>query len=148
MIFSFHHFARNTVGVFSQSRSLVAELGVNIWIGNMVPFDVLYVFCVHQKSAKAAYVFLMVNCFYVRSDLLSLGFINDRLDEFEKFLFDFLVIELEDEEKMISEMVRKLRKHLMVALPDFGKHLGNDGKSIDSYSTGQQNRESGQTSDL
>ena len=64
---------------------------------------------------------------------------------FSRFLKN--VIELEDEKKMISEMVRKLREHLMVALPDFGKHLGYDGKSIDSYSTGRQNRETGQTSD-
>jgi len=42
--------------------------------------------------------------------------------------------------KMISEMVRKPREDLMVALPDFGKHLGYDGKAIDSYCTGQQNR--------
>jgi hypothetical protein len=35
----------------------------------------------------------------------------------------------------------------MAELPDFGKHLGYDGKSINSYSTGQENRETGQTSD-
>jgi len=64
---------------------------------------------------------------------------------FSRFLKN--VIALEDEQKMISEMVRKLREDLMAALPDFGKHLGYDGKSIDSYSTGQQNRETGQTSD-
>jgi len=46
------------------------------------------------------------------------------------------VIKLEDEQKMISAMVRKLREDLMVELPDFGKHLGYDGKAIDSYSTG------------
>ena len=47
---------------------------------------------------------------------------------------------------MISAIVRKLREDLMADLPDFGKHLGYDGKAIDSYSTGQQNRETGQTS--
>jgi hypothetical protein len=35
----------------------------------------------------------------------------------------------------------------MGELPDFGKHPGYDGKSLDSYSTGQQNRKTGQTSD-
>ena len=64
---------------------------------------------------------------------------------FSRFLKN--VIELEDEQKMISEMVRRLRENLMAELPDFGKHLGYDGKSINSYSTGQENRETGQTSD-
>ena len=41
---------------------------------------------------------------------------------FSRFLKN--VIQLEDEQKMISEMVRKLREDLMVELPDFGKHLG------------------------
>ncbi len=64
---------------------------------------------------------------------------------FSRFLKN--VIELEDEHTMISEMVRRLREDLMAELPDFGKHLGYDGKSINSYSTGQENRETGQTSD-
>ena len=64
---------------------------------------------------------------------------------FSRFLKN--VIELEDEHTMISEMVRRLRENLMAELPDFGKHLGYDGKAIDSYSTGQENRETGQTSD-
>ena len=64
---------------------------------------------------------------------------------FSRFLKN--VIQLEDEHTMISKMVHKLREDLMVELPDFGKHLGYDGKAIDSYSTGQQNRETGQTSD-
>jgi len=64
---------------------------------------------------------------------------------FSRFLKN--VIELEDEHTMISEMVRQLRENLMAELPDFGKHLGYDGKAIDSYSTGQENRETGQTSD-
>jgi hypothetical protein len=49
--------------------------------------------------------------------------------------------------RTISEMVRRLRENLMAELPDFGKHLGYDGKAIDSHSTGQENRETGQTSD-
>ena len=53
---------------------------------------------------------------------------------FSRFLKN--VIELEDEHTMISEMVRRLRENLMAELPDFGKHLGYDGKAIESYSTG------------
>jgi hypothetical protein len=64
---------------------------------------------------------------------------------FSRFLKN--VIELEDEQKMISEMVRRLRENLMAELPDFGKHLGYDGKAIDSHSTGRENRKTGQTSD-
>jgi hypothetical protein len=64
---------------------------------------------------------------------------------FSRFLKN--VIELEDEHAMISEMVRRLRESLMDELPDFGKHLGYDGKAIDSHSTGQESRETGHTSD-
>ena len=64
---------------------------------------------------------------------------------FSRFLKN--VIELEDEHAMISEMVRRLRENLMAELPDFGKHLGYDGKAIDSHSTGQESRKTGQTSD-
>ena len=32
-------------------------------------------------------------------------------------------------------------------LPDFGQHLGYDGKAIESHSSGQKNRDSGETSD-
>ena len=31
---------------------------------------------------------------------------------------------------MLGEMLVVLREHLLVALPDFGKHLGYDGKPI------------------
>jgi len=47
-------------------------------------------------------------------------------------LFEFLrnVIELEEGQGMVTEMIRQLRKALMKALTDFGRHLGYDGKSI------------------
>ena len=32
-------------------------------------------------------------------------------------------------------------------MPDFGEHLGYDGKAVDSYSTGQTSRKTGKTSD-
>jgi hypothetical protein len=40
-------------------------------------------------------------------------------------------------------MLIDLREQLMEVLPDFGQHLGYDGKAIDSHSTGQVNSKSG-----
>jgi len=65
---------------------------------------------------------------------------------FSRFLKN--VIELEEEYGMITDMTRQLREALMEALPDFGRHLGYDGKSINSYSTGHKNRDTGKTSDI
>ena len=64
---------------------------------------------------------------------------------FSRFLKS--LIELEDQEAMIARMITQLREQLMSRLPDFGKHLGYDGKAIESYSTGQKNKETGMTSD-
>ena len=41
-------------------------------------------------------------------------------------------------------MLIDLREQLMAVLPDFGQHLGYDGKAIDSHSTGQVDSKSGQ----
>lgn len=57
------------------------------------------------------------------------------------------VIELEQQRGLIGAMMVTLREQLMQALPDFGAHLGYDGKAIDSHSTGRVNRATGQTSD-
>jgi hypothetical protein len=57
------------------------------------------------------------------------------------------VIELEEALGMVGEMIVVLREQLMVELPDFGKHLGYDGKAVESHSTGRVNRNSGETSD-
>ncbi|MDK1025649.1 MAG: transposase [Gammaproteobacteria bacterium] len=57
------------------------------------------------------------------------------------------LIELEENQGLIQKMMKTLREQLMVELPDFGNHLGYDGKAIDSHSTGQENRETGETSD-
>jgi hypothetical protein len=65
---------------------------------------------------------------------------------FSRFLKN--VIELEENQGMITDMTRQLREALMEALPDFGRHLGYDGKSINSYSTGHKNRDTGETSDM
>ena len=57
------------------------------------------------------------------------------------------VIELEEQQGLIQAMGVRLREQLMELLPDFGRHLGFDGKAIPSHSTGQVNRKTQQTSD-
>jgi hypothetical protein len=57
------------------------------------------------------------------------------------------VIELEECLGLVSGMIVELRESLMEVLPDFGRHLGFDGKAIASHSTGQVDRTSGQRSD-
>lgn len=64
---------------------------------------------------------------------------------FSRFLKN--IIALEESKGMVSGMIQQLREKLMEALPDFGCHLGYDGKAIDSYSTGHENKETGETSD-
>ena len=64
---------------------------------------------------------------------------------FSRFLRN--VIGLEEGQGMVTDMIRQLRKALMKALTDFGRHLGYDGKSIKSHSTGHGNRGTGKTSD-
>jgi len=57
------------------------------------------------------------------------------------------LIALEQRKGMVAKMVAVLRSELMQVLPDFGQHLGFDGKALASHSTGQIAQESGQTSD-
>ncbi len=64
---------------------------------------------------------------------------------FSRFLKE--VIALEEEQQRISAMMESLREQLIDILPDFGKHLGYDGKAIDSHSTGSENKKTGSTSD-
>jgi hypothetical protein len=64
---------------------------------------------------------------------------------FSRFLAN--VIELEESLGLVTGMIATLRRQLMEALPDFGRHLGYDGKGIDSHSTGKVKRASGETSD-
>ena len=54
---------------------------------------------------------------------------------------------VESETGCVTGMIDELRGRLREALPDFGKHLGYDGKAIESHSTGRRNRETGRTSD-
>ena len=64
---------------------------------------------------------------------------------FSRFLAH--VIELEECLGLISGLVVTLRHELMAVLPEYGKHLGYDGKAIQSYSTGRVNQQTQQTSD-
>lgn len=64
---------------------------------------------------------------------------------FSRFLKE--LIKLEKERDLVSKMTQSLREHLMDVLPDFGQHLGFDGKAIDSHSTGCKNKETQQTTD-
>lgn len=64
---------------------------------------------------------------------------------FSRFLAN--VIELEETLGLVTGMMARLRRQLMEALPDFGRHLGYDGKAIESHSRGRINRASGETSD-
>jgi hypothetical protein len=64
---------------------------------------------------------------------------------FSRFLRN--IITLEETLGMVSELTVSLRQLLMDELPGFGTHLGYDGKAIASYSTGQINQETKQTSD-
>lgn len=64
---------------------------------------------------------------------------------FSRFLNN--VIETEEKSQLISGMIDQLREQLMEVLPDFGEHLGYDGKAIESHSTGHKNKASGKTSD-
>ena len=64
---------------------------------------------------------------------------------FTRFLAN--VIELEEQRGLVGQMLVTLRERLMAQLPDFGRHLGYDGKAIESHSTGRARGEHGTTSD-
>ena len=57
------------------------------------------------------------------------------------------LIELEEQQGLVQAMINTLREQLMLVLPDFGQHLGYDGKAIQSHSTGHVKRKTGITSD-
>ena len=56
-------------------------------------------------------------------------------------------VRVEEERGRVSGMVDVLRDRLMEVLPDFGRHLGYDGKAVESRSTGQTSRKTGRTLD-
>ena len=53
----------------------------------------------------------------------------------------------EEEHGLITEMFESMRGELFDLLPDFGKHLGYDGKAIQSNSTGRKNSNKEEASD-
>ncbi len=57
------------------------------------------------------------------------------------------LIALEEAHGLVGAMIKILRHALMDELPDFGQHLGYDGKAINSHSTGRVKQQTGQTSD-
>ena len=64
---------------------------------------------------------------------------------FSRFLT--CVVRLEKERGLVSAMVDSLRASLFEEVPDFGRHLGYDGKAIKSHSTGRVAEAKGKTSD-
>ena len=64
---------------------------------------------------------------------------------FSRFMAN--VVQLEKSTGMVSDLAPRLRRELMQALPDYGKHLGADGKAIRSHSTGRTLKGKGRTSD-
>ena len=64
---------------------------------------------------------------------------------FSRFLTS--VVQLEDKQGLVSAMVESLRAALFEEVPDFGRHLGYDGKAIESHSTGRVAEGKGKTSD-
>ena len=61
--------------------------------------------------------------------------------------FSRFVRQVVEHETLVQAMVERLGEELMEALPDFGEHLGYDGKAIESHSTGRMNRDTGEPSD-
>ena len=54
---------------------------------------------------------------------------------------------LEERLGLVTEMIATLRGQPMEVLPDFGEHLGYDGKAIESHSAGRADRATGEISD-
>ena len=64
---------------------------------------------------------------------------------FSRFLSSLVAFEAES--GVMSAMAVALRHQLLEALPDFGVHLGCDGKAIENHSTGHKDTSTGLTSD-
>ena len=64
---------------------------------------------------------------------------------FSRFLK--LVVQMEQKQGLIAAMIPTLQAQLMAVLPDFGQHLGCEGKAIASHATGNTNKKTGKTSD-
>lgn len=64
---------------------------------------------------------------------------------FSRFLKNLIAVN--EKHDFMNAMMAELCDGLMEALPDFGKHMGYDGKAIQSHSTGQADKETGKTTD-
>lgn len=64
---------------------------------------------------------------------------------FSRFLKNLIIVNKKHD--FMNAMMAELRDGLMEALPDFGKHMGYDGKAIQSHSTGQVDKGTKVTSD-
>jgi len=61
--------------------------------------------------------------------------------------FPATLIQLEAAGGDTKPRLASLRQSLCEGLPDFGRHLGFDGKAVESHGSGQKDRETGKTSD-
>ena len=124
-------------------ESLIRELARDLWLLQACGFELL----LRQKKPVAELVRDTASG--------SMKVIGSKPEEpsyavpsswnFSRFLGN--LIELEETLGLVTGMVPKLREQLMAVLPDFGQHLGFDGKAIESHSTGRINRETGERSD-
>ena len=110
--------------------SLRRELGRNPALMNLCGFEMLPL----VKKAATTNVIALEPYLGVPPD-----------SAFSNFLAN--LIELEEAGHYTKKMLASLRQSLVEELPDFGQHLGFDGKGVESYSTGQADRETGKTSD-
>ena len=68
-------------------------------------------------------------------------------DEWAFSRFLSACLKLLEEHDYIEDMFNALRAELKAMVPDYGVHLGADGKKIDSHSTGRKMKSTGQPSD-
>ena len=121
-------------------ESLLRELRRNPALLALCEFDPVPLQSPHKKVLERVDGVLRVN--FVSQPLRST--IPDS-HNFSRFLK--LVVKMEQQQGLIAAMIPTLREQLMAVLPDFGQHLGYDGKAIDSHATGNKNKKTGETSD-
>lgn len=127
----------------ASTQGLIRELGRNPGLLQACGFEVLPIQRKPQAQLVRDAVTGRMTITYAPTEELHYA-VPDSWN-FSRFLAN--VIELEETLGMVTGMIAILREQLMEALPDFGRHLGYDGKAIDSHSTGRVDRTSGQTSD-
>lgn len=111
--------------------SLRRELGRNPALMNLRGFEMLPV---AKKPAVGAHVIPLAPYLGVPPD-----------SAFSRFLATLIPLEAAGGDT--TQMLASLRQSLCEVLPDFSRHLGFDGKAVESHSSGQKDRETGKTSD-